>query len=60
VILTDGSVYVASQDGSRLRIIRPQNPAGFMPDMTGLSPAGEVVVVSLIQRECYLLSRQAE
>jgi hypothetical protein len=60
VLLTDGSVYVADAEGRRLRVLRPQAAEGFTPDMTGASPGGELLVVALAPRRCYLVPRQAE
>jgi hypothetical protein len=60
VLLTDGSVYVADAEGRRVRVLRPQSAEGFTPDMTGASPNGELLIVGLTPRHCYLVPRQAE
>jgi hypothetical protein len=60
VLLTDGSVYVADAEGRRVRVLRPQAAAGFTPDMAGASPDGELLIVGLTPRHCYLVPRQAE
>lgn len=55
VMLADGSVYVADYEGRRLAVLNPQFGRHFTPEMAGLSPNGEVVVVGLSPRDCYLL-----
>ena len=59
VILTDGSVYVADREGRKVNVIRPPTVANFTPEMAGVSPAGELMLVTLSPRYCYFLSRQA-
>lgn len=59
VTLTDGSIYVADAEGHKLGVLHPHVGGRFTPDMTGLSPEGEMVVVGLTARDCYALSRQS-
>ena len=59
VLLTDGSVYVADAEGRKVRVLRPKAEGSLTPDMVGLSPGGETVVVGLTGRECYALPRQS-
>ena len=47
VVLIDRSIYVADQRGKRLRVIRPYAETNFTPEMTGITPAGELVVIAL-------------
>jgi hypothetical protein len=56
VVLTDGSIYVADQNGRRQRVIQP--PAGnkFTPEMTGITPTGALLMVGMNPRNCYLVS----
>jgi hypothetical protein len=56
VVLTDGSIYVADQNGKRLRVLHPHVESNFTPEMTGFTPAGELIVISLSPRNCYRLS----
>lgn len=55
VVLVDGSVYVADKDGNKVSIVRPASDDSFTPEMTGLSPSGEVLVVGMSPRNCYVL-----
>lgn len=59
VALTDGSVYVADAEGRKVGVLHPRVGNRFTPDMTGLSPSGEMVVVGLTARDCYALPRQS-
>ncbi len=56
VVLTDRSIYVADQSGQRLRVLRPSVETNFTPEMTGVTPAGEVLLIGLSPRNCYRLS----
>ena len=56
VVLTDRSIYVADQNGKRLRVLHPHVETNFTPEMTGLTPAGELLVIALNPRTCYRLS----
>jgi hypothetical protein len=53
VVLTDGSIYVADQNAKRQRVIHPQADNSFTPEMTGITPAGALVVIGLNPRNCY-------
>lgn len=53
VVLTDGSIYVADQNGRRQRVIHPQTDGSFTPEMTGITPAGALLVIGLNPRNCY-------
>jgi hypothetical protein len=59
VALTDGSVYVADAEGRKVSVLHPRARDRFTPEMIGLSPAGEMVVVGLSARDCYALPRQS-
>lgn len=59
VALTDGSVYVADAEGRKVDVLHPHASNRFTPEMVGLSPAGEMVVVGLTARDCYALPRQS-
>ena len=56
VVLTDRSIYVADQSGKRLRVLHPHVETNFTPEMTGLTPAGELMVIALSPRNCYRLA----
>ena len=56
VVLTDGSIYITDHNGQKLRVIHPRAETKFTPEMTGLTPAGELLVVALSPRRCYRLS----
>lgn len=56
VVLTDRSVYVADQNGQRLRVLHPHVEANFTPEMTGVTPTGELMVIGLNPRNCYRLA----
>jgi len=56
VVLTDGSIYVADQSGRRQRVIQPQAGNKFTPEMTGITPAGALLVVGMNPRNCYRVS----
>ena len=56
VVLTDGSIYVADKNGRRQRIIHPQTDGSFTPEMTGITPAGALLVIGLNPRNCYSVS----
>lgn len=56
VVLTDRSIYVADQSGKRLRVLRPHVETNFTPEMTGITPAGELMVIALSPRNCYRLA----
>ena len=56
VVLTDGSIYVADQNGRRQRVIRPQAVNNFTPEMTGITPTGALLIVGLNPRNCYSVS----
>jgi hypothetical protein len=56
IVLTDGSIYVADQSGKRLRVLHPHIETKFTPEMTGLTPAGELIVIALNPRNCYRVS----
>lgn len=56
VVLTDRSIYVADQSGKRLRVLRPHVETNFTPEMTGLTPAGELLLIALSPRNCYRLA----
>lgn len=45
IILTDGSIYVADQGGHKIKIIHPRYERKFTPEMTGATPAGELILV---------------
>jgi len=53
VVLTNGSIYVADQNGRRQRVIHPQADNSFTPEMTGITPAGALLVIGLNPRNCY-------
>ena len=55
VVLTDGSIYVADQNGRRKRVIHPQAGTSFTPEMTGITTAGALLVIGLNPRNCYSL-----
>ncbi|MFY9571131.1 MAG: NHL repeat-containing protein [Blastocatellia bacterium] len=59
VVLADGSVYVADQNGERVSCFPPPSGQSLFPFMSGLGPDDEVLVVSLF-RHCYrmVLPRQ--
>ena len=57
VVLTDRSIYVADQSGKRLRVLHPHVETNFTPEMTGVTPAGELMVIALSPRNCYRLGR---
>ena len=56
VVLTDRSIYVADQRGKRLRVLQPHVETNFTPEMTGMTPTGELIVVALSPRNCYRLT----
>jgi hypothetical protein len=56
VVLTDRSIYVADQSGKRLRVLHPHVETYFTPEMTGVTPAGELIVIALSPRNCYRLA----
>lgn len=56
VVLTDRSIYFADQNGKRLRVLHPHVESNFTPEMTGITPAGELMVISLSPRSCYRLA----
>jgi hypothetical protein len=56
IVLTDGSIYVTDQNGRRQRVIRPQPGNTFTPEMTGITPAGALLIVGLNPRNCYSVS----
>lgn len=56
IVLTDRSIYVADQSGKRLRVLHPHVETNFTPEMTGLTPAGELIVIALNPRNCYRVS----
>jgi len=56
VVLTDGSIYVADQNGRRQRVVRPQGGNTFTPEMTGITPAGALLIIGLNPRNCYSVS----
>jgi hypothetical protein len=56
VVLTDRSIYVADQNGKRLRVLHPDVETNFTPEMTGITPAGELMLIALSPRNCYRLS----
>ena len=56
IVLTDRSIYVADQNGKKLRVLHPHVESNFTPEMTGITPAGELMVISLSPRNCYRLS----
>ena len=56
VVLTDRSIYVADQSGKRLRVLHPQVETNFTPEMTGVTPAGDLMVIALNPRNCYRLT----
>ncbi len=56
VVLTDGSIYVADQNGRRQRVIQPQSGSKFTPEMTGITPAGALLIVGMNPRTCYRVS----
>lgn len=60
VVLIDGSIYVADAEGRKVGIIRPRARQKFTPEMAGISPAGELMLVGLSPRDCYLLPRQTD
>jgi hypothetical protein len=62
VVLTDGSIYVADQNGRRQRVIHPRTDHSFTPEMTGITPAGSLLVIGLNPRNCYSVpaSQQTE
>jgi hypothetical protein len=53
VVLTDGSIYVADRNGRRQRVIHPRADNRFTPEMTGITPAGALLVIGLNPRNCY-------
>jgi hypothetical protein len=55
VVLTDRSIYVADQSGKRVRVLHPHVQTNFTPEMTGVTPAGELMVIALSPRNCYRL-----
>lgn len=60
VVLTDGSIYVADQSGRRRRVIQPQPGNKFTPEMTGITPAGELLIVGMNPRNCYRVSASSQ
>jgi hypothetical protein len=56
VVLTNGSIYVADENGRRRRVIQPQTERSFTPEMTGLTPTGALLVIGLNPRNCYRVS----
>jgi hypothetical protein len=56
VVLTDRSIYIADQSGKRLRVLHPRVETNFTPEMTGVTPAGELMVIGLNPRNCYRLA----
>lgn len=56
VVLTDRSIYVTDQSGKRLRVLHPHVETNFTPEMTGITPAGELMLIALSPRNCYRLS----
>jgi hypothetical protein len=56
VVLTDRSIYVADQSGKRVRVLHPHVETNFTPEMTGITPTGELMVIALSPRHCYRLS----
>ena len=55
VVLIDRSIYVADQSGKRLRVLHPHVETNFTPEMTGITPAGELMLIALSPRNCYQL-----
>ncbi|HEX7774171.1 MAG TPA: hypothetical protein VF435_17230, partial [Pyrinomonadaceae bacterium] len=55
VVLIDRSIYVADQSGKRLRVLHPHVETNFTPEMTGITPAGELMLIALSPRNCYRL-----
>lgn len=53
VVLTNGSIYVADQNGRRQRVIQPQTADSFTAEMTGTNPKGGLLVIGLTPRNCY-------
>ena len=53
VMLTDRSIFVTNQNGQKLRVVRPQSEHEFTPEMTGITPGGEPLVIGLSPRSCY-------
>lgn len=53
VVLTNGSIYVADQNGRRQRVIQPQAADIFTVEMTGTTPAGRPLIIGLTPRNCY-------
>ena len=60
VVLTDGSIYVADRSGRRQRVIQPQPGNKFTPEMTGITPAGELLIVGMNPRNCYRVSANSQ
>jgi len=56
VVLTNGSIYVADENGRRRRVIHPQTGRSFSPEMTGINPMGGLLVIGLNPRNCYSVS----
>jgi hypothetical protein len=56
VVLTDGSIYVADQNGRRQRVVRPHGGNTFTPEMTGITPGGALLIIGLNPRNCYSMS----
>jgi hypothetical protein len=53
VVLIDGSIYVADSKGQRLRVLQPRKESAFTPEMTGVTPSGDPVLIGLSPRACY-------
>jgi hypothetical protein len=56
VVLTDGSIYVTDQSGRRQRVVQLQAGNKFTPEMTGITPAGALLIVGMNPRTCYRVS----
>ena len=56
VVLTDRSIYVADRSGKRLHVLHPHVETNFTPEMTGITPTGELIVIALNPRNCYRLA----
>ncbi len=58
VVLTDRSIYFADKNGKRLRVLHPYAETTFTPEMAGITPTGDLMLVALSPRNCYRLATE--